>query len=108
MNTDERTLVKEESIVQVQEAEPKLKEPSLFRVIMHNDDFTPMEFVVTVLDIFFNMERAKGISVMFEIHTRGKAICGVFSRDVAETKIDQVTEYARRHEYPLLCSIEAV
>jgi ATP-dependent Clp protease adaptor protein ClpS len=108
MKTDELVRMKEDSVIQVEALEPKLKEPSLFRVIMHNDDFTPMEFVVTVLDIFFHMERAKGIGVMFEVHTLGKAICGVFSKDVAETKVDQVTEYARRHEYPLLCSIEAV
>jgi len=101
-------VTKEDSKVRVQEAEPKIKEPTLYRVLMHNDDYTPMEFVVTVLELFFHMERAKAISVMFEVHTIGKAICGVYSKDVAETKADHVIEYARRHEYPLLCSIEAV
>jgi ATP-dependent Clp protease adaptor protein ClpS len=92
----------------VQEAQPELKQPSLYQVIMHNDDFTPMEFVVAVLELFFNMDRALATRVMYEIHTKGKAVCGVFSKDVAETKIEQVNEYARRQEHPLMCSIEAI
>jgi len=106
MNTKEIT--KDDSKIRVQEAEPKLKEPSLYKVIMHNDDFTPMEFVVAVLEHFFYMERAKAISVMFEVHTAGKAVCGEFSKDIAETKVDMVVEYARRHGHPLVCTIEAV
>lgn len=94
--------------IEVQEARPLLKQPSMYQVVMHNDDFTPMEFVVAVLELFFNMESALATKTMYEIHTTGKAKCGVYSKDVAETKIDQVTEYARRHEYPLLCSLEAV
>jgi ATP-dependent Clp protease adaptor protein ClpS len=100
--------VKERSELVVQEAKPKLKEPSKYKVIMHNDDFTPMEFVVAVLEMFFNMERALATKVMYEIHMAGKAICGVYSKDVAETKADQVMEYARRHDHPLLCSIEVI
>lgn len=92
----------------VQEAKPQLKQPALYQVMLHNDDFTPMEFVVTVLEIFFNMDRVRATQVMYEVHTVGKAVCGVFSRDVAETKMDQVIDYARMHEHPLLCSIEAV
>lgn len=88
------------------EAKPTLKEPSLYKVIMHNDDFTPMEFVVAALEVFFNMERAIATRIMHEVHRSGKAICGIYSRDIAETKVDKVIEYARRHEYPLLCSIE--
>lgn len=106
MNTKEIT--KEGSKVRVQEAEPQLREPLLYKVIMHNDDFTSMEFVVGVLEFFFSMERAKAINVMFEIHTAGKAVCGIFTKDVAETKVEIVTEYAGRHEHPLMCSIEAV
>jgi ATP-dependent Clp protease adaptor protein ClpS len=90
----------------VQEAQPKLKEPSKYQVIMHNDDFTPMEFVVTVLELFFNMERALATKVMYEIHIVGKAICGVYGKDVAETKASQVMEYARSQGHPLLCSTE--
>lgn len=94
----------------VQEAKPqlKLKPPSLYRVVMHNDDFTPMEFVVAVLEAFFNMDRVKATQVMYEVHLTGKAACGLFSKDVAETKVEQVTDYARKHEHPLLCSVEAV
>jgi ATP-dependent Clp protease adaptor protein ClpS len=100
--------VKDQTELLVQEAKPKLKEPSQYKVIMHNDDFTPMEFVVAVLETFFNMERALATKIMYEIHIAGKAICGVYSKDVAETKADQVMEYARRHEHPLLCSIEVI
>ena len=91
----------------VQEAKPELKQPSLYQVILHNDDFTPMEFVVTVLQKFFHMESARATSVMYQVHMTGSAPCGVFTRDVAETKLEQVIDYARRHEHPLLCSIEA-
>ena len=99
---------KEDSDIVVQEAKPKLKEPQMYQVIMHNDDFTPMEFVVAVLESFFSIDRATATRVMYEVHTKGKAICGVFSKDVAETKAEQVTDYARMHQHPLLCSIEAV
>lgn len=91
-----------------QEARPLLKEPTLYQVCLHNDDFTPMEFVVEVLETFFNMDTGTATNVMYQVHTTGKALCGLFSRDVAETKVDQVMEYARRHEHPLLCSVEAV
>lgn len=92
--------------LQVQEARPQLKEPMMYRVVMHNDDFTPMEFVVVVLELFFNMERTSATRTMYEVHTSGKAICGIFSKDVAETKVDQVMDYARMHDHPLLCSAE--
>ncbi len=82
-----------------------LKQPPLYQVVMHNDDFTPMEFVVDMLQRFFFMERRTAIEVMSEIHMLGKAACGFFSRDVAESKIADVTEQARKHEYPLLCSM---
>lgn len=91
----------------VQEADTQIKEPSLYQVIMHNDDFTPMEFVVAVLKLFFNFDGAKATSLMYQVHMSGKAVCGIFTRDIAETKADQVIDYARRHEHPLLCSIEA-
>jgi ATP-dependent Clp protease adaptor protein ClpS len=100
--------MKNETELLVQTAKPQLKEPVMYQVIMHNDDYTPMEFVVDVLEMFFNMERNKATQVMYEVHMTGQAICGVFSKDVAETKSDQVMEYARRHEHPLLCSIEVV
>lgn len=86
---------------------PKVKEPSLYRVIMHNDDFTPMEFVVAVLELFFHLERRIATKIMYEVHMTGQAICGVYTKDVAETKAGQVVEYARRYEHPLMCSVEA-
>lgn len=94
----------------VQEAEPqlKIKQPVMYQVLMHNDDFTPMEFVVAVLEMFFNMERSSATSVMYEVHTLGRAICGTYTKDIAETKANQVVEHARRHDHPLLCSIEAI
>ncbi len=92
----------------VQEAKPKLKQPPLFRVILLNDDFTPMDFVVEVLMQFFAMSEEKATQVMLHVHTRGVGVCGVFSKDVAETKVNQVNEYSRRHQHPLLCTMEEV
>lgn len=99
---------KKDTDLMVQEAKPKLKQPNMYQIIMHNDDFTPMEFVVAVLESFFNMDRTKATRIMYEVHMTGKAACGIFSKDVAETKVDQITDYARSHEHPLLCSIEAL
>ena len=92
----------------VKVAKPQLREPTMYQIVMHNDDFTPMEFVILVLETFFNMERAIATKIMYEIHTTGQAICGLFTKDVADTKADQVIEYARSHEHPLLCSVEGV
>jgi ATP-dependent Clp protease adaptor protein ClpS len=97
-----------ESHVLVLEAKPELKQPAMYQVFMHNDDFTPMEFVVAVLEMYFNMDRTIATSTMYQVHMQGKASCGVYTRDIAETKVDQVVHYARRHEHPLLCSIEAM
>ncbi|SRR5579883_82681 len=99
-------VVKQNNDLMVQEAKPQLKEPSMYRVIMYNDDFTPMEFVVAVLESFFNMERTLATKVMYEVHISGRAACGIFSKDVAETKVDQVLEYARKHDHPLMCGLE--
>jgi ATP-dependent Clp protease adaptor protein ClpS len=90
----------------VQEAKPKLKRPPLFKVILLNDDFTPMEFVVDVLMNFFGMDEEKATQVMLHVHTRGIGVCGVFSKDVAETKVKVVTDYSRQHQHPLLCTLE--
>lgn len=89
-----------------EEARPKLKRPPLFKVILLNDDYTPMEFVVHVLERFFEMDREQATRIMLHVHTRGKGICGVFTRDIAETKVHQVNEYSREHQHPLLCSME--
>lgn len=90
----------------VQEASPKLRKPPLYKVVLLNDDYTPMEFVVEILQHFFSMDREKATRVMLMVHTEGKGICGVFSRDVAETKAEQVNVYSRENEHPLLCEIE--
>lgn len=85
-----------------------LKEPPLYRVIMVNDDFTPMEFVVEVLMMFFHMNEEAATGVMMTVHTQGRAVCGVYPRDIAETKALQVNQFARANEHPLVCEIEAV
>ncbi|QIT55435.1 ATP-dependent Clp protease adapter ClpS [Aquisalimonas sp. 2447] len=90
----------------VEEAKPGLKRPPLYRVLLLNDDYTPMEFVVDVLQTFFNMDRSRATQVMLQVHTQGSGICGVFSRDVAETKVEQVNDYSREHDHPLLCTME--
>lgn len=91
----------------VQVERPKLKRPPMYKVVMMNDDYTPMEFVVHTLETFFGMDPEKATRVMLTVHTQGKATCGIYSRDVAETKATQVNQYARDNEHPLLCEIEA-
>lgn len=95
-----------ESGLSVQEARPKLKRPPMFKVLLLNDDYTPMEFVVQVLETFFRMSREKATQIMLHVHTRGVGVCGVYTRDIAETKVSQVTEYARNHQHPLMCTME--
>ncbi|MEW7976803.1 MAG: ATP-dependent Clp protease adapter ClpS [Candidatus Sedimenticola endophacoides] len=92
--------------VGLQEARPKLKRPPMYKVILLNDDYTPMEFVVEVLESFFAMDRAKATRVMLHVHTRGVGVCGLFTREIAETKVVQVNDYARSNQHPLLCSME--
>jgi ATP-dependent Clp protease adaptor protein ClpS len=90
----------------VEEALPKIKRPPLYRVILVNDDYTPMEFVVEVLETVFGMERSQATRVMLEVHTRGKGICGIYSYEIAETKVAQVTNIAQQQQHPLLCTME--
>jgi ATP-dependent Clp protease adaptor protein ClpS len=84
-----------------------LHQPGLYEVYLHNDDFTPMEFVIEALRTHFHMDDIKAKSVTLEAHTKGRAVCGVYCRDVAETRIDQAAEYARTHDHPLKWSMEA-
>ena len=86
--------------------EIKLKPPPLYRVILLNDDYTPMEFVVNVLQRFFGMNVETATRVMLKVHTEGKGVCGVYPKDIAETKAEQVNEHSRACEHPLLCDIE--
>jgi len=84
----------------------ELKPPPMYKVILNNDDYTPMDFVIEVLVRFFRMDSERATDVMLQIHYKGKAICGVFSAEVAETKVAQVNQYAREHQHPLLCTME--
>ena len=88
------------------EEKPKLKKPPLYKVVLVNDDYTPMDFVVEILRVFFGMNVEKATQIMLKVHTEGKGVCGVFSKDVAETKAAQVNDYSRECEQPLLCSVE--
>jgi ATP-dependent Clp protease adaptor protein ClpS len=90
----------------LQEARPRLKRPPMYKVVLLNDDFTPMEFVVHVLERFFGHSREKSTQIMLHVHTRGRGVCGVFSRDIAETKVAQVNEYSRENQHPLKCVME--
>jgi ATP-dependent Clp protease adaptor protein ClpS len=90
----------------VEEAEPQLRKPPLYQVVLLNDDYTPMEFVVDVLERIFCLDRTRATRVMLEVHTRGKGVCGVFTFEIAETKVAQVMTYARQHQHPLLCTME--
>ena len=92
--------------VAVKEAQPKLKRPSLYRVVLINDDFTPMEFVVEVLESIFGMERSQATRVMLEVHTKGKGICGTYGFEIAETKVAQVMSIAQQQQHPLMCTME--
>jgi len=87
-------------------SKPKTKKPSMYKVLMLNDDYTPMEFVVHVLEQFFSKGREEATRIMLHVHQRGVGVCGVFTYEVAETKVTQVIDYARRHQHPLQCTLE--
>jgi ATP-dependent Clp protease adaptor protein ClpS len=90
----------------VQPAKPQLKKPPLYKVILLNDDFTPMAFVIDILMHFFGMPEDMATRVMLQIHTQGIGVCGTYTKDVAETKVSIVNEYSQEHQHPLLCSME--
>jgi ATP-dependent Clp protease adaptor protein ClpS len=106
MNGDQPGDTERQGDLAVEEAKPRVKQPPLYKVVMLNDDYTPMDFVVEVLEVFFAMDREKATRIMLTVHTDGKATCGVFTRDVAETKAAQVVDYARENQHPLLCQVE--
>ena len=91
----------------VEEAKPRLKKPPMYKVVMINDDYTPMEFVVQVLQDFFHHSREKAVQIMLMIHTHGRAVAGTFTAEIAETKTALVNAYARKHQHPLLTVMEA-
>ncbi len=85
---------------------PKTKRPPMYKVMLLNDDFTPMEFVVHVLERFFGINHAQSVEIMLVVHQKGLAVVGVFSHEIAETKVAQVMDFARRHQHPLQCTME--
>ena len=88
------------------ETKPKTKRPPLYKVLILNDDFTPMEFVVMVLERFFGMTHAQAFDLMLTVHKKGVAVVGVYSHEIAETKVAQVMDFAQRHQHPLQCTME--
>src|SRR6266705_1642742 len=98
------TRLREGALLEAKKA--KLKPPPLFKVILLNDDYTPMEFVVVVLQKFFSMTREIATQVMLKVHREGMGICGVYSSDAATTEVEQVVGYARKHQHPLQCVME--
>jgi ATP-dependent Clp protease adaptor protein ClpS len=98
-----KTVDKSDTIAKV---ETKLRPPSMYKVLLHNDDYTPMDFVIDVLQRFFRLDNQKATEVMLNIHYKGVGICGTFSAEIAETKVMQVMNDARQNEHPLRCSME--
>lgn len=92
--------------VVVEDAKPQLKQPPLYKVVVINDDFTPMEFVVQVLQKFFHHSREAAVQIMLHVHTKGRGVAGIFPVEIAETKTAQVNSYARKHQHPLLTVME--
>lgn len=90
----------------VVDTKPKTKRPPLYKVMLLNDDYTPMEFVVAVLERFFGMNHAQAFEIMLTVHKKGVAVVGVFSHEIAETKVAQVMDFARQHQHPLQCTME--
>lgn len=92
--------------IALEEVRPEVKKPPLYKVVLLNDDFTPMDFVVEVLKVFFCMGHDRATQIMLHVHTRGKGVCGVFTYEIAETKVAQVNEFSRQNEHPLKCAME--
>jgi ATP-dependent Clp protease adaptor protein ClpS len=107
MKRNKQRHITDESLA-LQEAKPKLRRPPLYKVLLLNDDYTPMEFVVHVLQDFFTMSNEKATQVMLHVHTRGVGVCGIFPRDIAETKVALVNQFSRENQHPLKCTMEKV
>ena len=95
---------KEDTVLEVKKS--RVKPPPLFKVMLLNDDYTPMEFVVLVLQKFFSMTREQATQIMLKVHREGMGVCGVYPRDVATTKVEQVVSFSRKHQHPLQCVLE--
>lgn len=97
---------KRESNTLLEPAAVRVKPPPLYKVLLMNDDYTPMEFVVHVLQKFFGLDHERAVQVMLKVHTEGMGVCGVFTKDVASTKVGLVIDFARQHQHPLQCVME--
>ena len=95
---------KDDALLEAQRS--KLKPPPMFKVMLLNDDYTPMEFVVEVIQVFFALPRERATQIMLKVHTEGRGVCGIYPKDVASSKVEQVTEYSRQHQHPLQCAME--
>lgn len=91
---------------QLETVKKKVQPPPMYKVLLNNDDYTPMDFVIEVLMQFFNFDAEKANQLMLTVHYRGKAVCGIYTSEIAETKVMQVNQYARKHQHPLMCSME--
>jgi ATP-dependent Clp protease adaptor protein ClpS len=91
----------------IEQTRPKIAQPFLYKVILLNDDYTPMEFVIDILAHFFSHDEEQATQIMLAVHTQGKGVCGIYTKDVAETRAMQVNQHARQHKHPLLCEVES-
>ncbi|HCH25141.1 MAG TPA: ATP-dependent Clp protease adapter ClpS [Oceanospirillaceae bacterium] len=92
----------------LERSEQQLQPPSMYKVVLLNDDYTPMEFVIDILISFFRHNEEQATQIMLAVHTQGKGVCGIYTKDIAETKAAQVNQYSRQNKHPLLCEVEAV
>ncbi|MDR2871077.1 MAG: ATP-dependent Clp protease adapter ClpS [Xanthomonadaceae bacterium] len=106
MSNQHQNEFEQEHGVALKPGKPEVSPPPLYRVLLLNDDYTPMDFVVMVLQQFFCLDLEKATQIMLHVHTRGRGICGVYTREIAESKVSQVNEYARMNQHPLLCTME--
>ncbi|MEA3290885.1 MAG: ATP-dependent Clp protease adapter ClpS [Pseudomonadota bacterium] len=90
----------------VEEARPKVRKPPMYKVLLLNDDYTPMDFVVQILEQFFRKPYDQAVQIMLNVHQRGVGVCGIYTREIAETKVQQVLDFARSNQHPLQCSLE--
>ncbi len=93
-------------ISRVSESKSKEKAPPMYKILLLNDDFTPMEFVIEVLKMFFSMDQEQATRIMLKVHTEGVGVCGIYTSDIASTKVSQVTEFSRKNQHPLRCVME--
>ena len=96
------------AVVELETQKLALAPPFMYQVMLHNDDYTSMDFVVVVLKKFFNLKEVEATKIMQEVHKKGIAVCGIYTRDIAETKVLQVTEFSKEHHFPLLCTMQKV